>query len=101
LSEGSLGHSGYFAIDKKGILFYDFTIDQIRGGHMATTTVSPKFQVVIPKEIRNKLHLKSGQKMTVVTKGGVIYFIPEKPLEAFRGFLKGMDTRNIREDEDR
>jgi len=68
---------------------------------MATTTVSPKFQVVIPKEIRNKLHLKSGQKMTVVTKGGVIYFIPEKPLEAFRGFLKGMDTRNIREDEDR
>lgn len=68
---------------------------------MTTTTISPKFQVVIPKDVREKLHLKSGQKMNVVTKGGVIYFIPEKPLEAFRGFLKGMATGNIREDEER
>lgn len=68
---------------------------------MATTTISPKYQVVIPKDIREKLRLKSGQKMTVVTKGGVIYFIPEKPLSAFRGYLKGMDTRDIREDEER
>ena len=68
---------------------------------MATTTLSPKYQVVIPKDVREKLHLKSGQKLTVVTKGGVIYFIPEKPIEAFRGFLKGMDTGNIREDQDR
>jgi AbrB family looped-hinge helix DNA binding protein len=68
---------------------------------MSTTTISPKFQVVIPKDVREKLHLKSGQKMNVVTKGGVIYFIPEKPLAAFRGFLKGMDTGNIREDEER
>ncbi|MBI5075810.1 MAG: AbrB/MazE/SpoVT family DNA-binding domain-containing protein [Nitrospirae bacterium] len=68
---------------------------------MSTTTISPKFQVVIPKDVRKKLDLKSGQKMTVVTKGGVIYFIPEKPIETFRGFLKGMDAGNIREDEDR
>ena len=68
---------------------------------MATTTISSKYQVVIPKEVRNKLHLKSGQKMTVVTKGGVIYFIPEKPVSSYRGFLKGMDTGDIREDDDR
>ncbi len=68
---------------------------------MATTTISPKFQVVIPKEVRKKLHLKAGQKMTVLTKGGVIYFIPEKPLETFRGFLKGIDAINVREDEER
>jgi AbrB family looped-hinge helix DNA binding protein len=68
---------------------------------MATTTLSPKYQVVIPKDVREKLRLKSGQKLTVVTKGGVIYFIPEKPIEAFRGFLKGMDTGDIREDQDR
>ncbi len=68
---------------------------------MATTTISPKYQVVIPKDVREKLHLRSGQKMTVVTKGGVVYLIPEKPVESFRGFLKGMDTRNIREDKDR
>ncbi len=68
---------------------------------MATTTISPKYQVVIPKEVREKLHLKSGQKMTVVLKGGVVYLIPEKPLQSFRGFLKGMDTKDIREDEER
>jgi AbrB family looped-hinge helix DNA binding protein len=68
---------------------------------MATTTISPKYQVVIPKDVREKLHLKCGQKMTVVAKRGVIYFVPEKPLESFRGFLQGMDTKNIREEEER
>ncbi|MDP2157484.1 MAG: AbrB/MazE/SpoVT family DNA-binding domain-containing protein [Nitrospirota bacterium] len=67
---------------------------------MSTNTIAPKFQVVIPKDIRQKLDLKSGQKMTVVTKGGAIYFIPEKPVEAFRGFLKGMDAVTLREDKD-
>jgi len=47
---------------------------------MATTTISPKFQAVIPTELREKLHQKSGQKINVVTKGGVICFIPEKLL---------------------
>ncbi|MBI4823892.1 MAG: AbrB/MazE/SpoVT family DNA-binding domain-containing protein [Nitrospirae bacterium] len=68
---------------------------------MPTTTVSPKFQVVIPKDIREKLNLKKGQRMTVITKGGVIYFIPEKPATSFKGFLKGMDRGDIREDKDR
>lgn len=68
---------------------------------MATTTISPKYQVVIPKEVREKLRLKSGQKMTVVAKGGVIFFIPEKPLASFRGFLKGMSGEHLREDEER
>ncbi|MBU4313825.1 MAG: AbrB/MazE/SpoVT family DNA-binding domain-containing protein [Actinobacteria bacterium] len=68
---------------------------------MGTTTISPKYQIVIPRDVREKLHLKSGQKMTVVTKGGVIYLIPEKPLESFKGFLKGMNTTGIREDKDR
>ncbi len=68
---------------------------------MATTTISPKYQVVIPKDVREKLQLKSGQKMTVVVKGGVVYLIPEKPLESFKGFLKGMNTKGIREDKER
>ncbi len=68
---------------------------------MPTPTISPKYQVVIPKSIREKLHLKSGQKMTVVAKVGVIYFIPEKPLSFFRGLLKGMDKGGFREDEER
>ncbi|HEX9021377.1 MAG TPA: AbrB/MazE/SpoVT family DNA-binding domain-containing protein [Nitrospirota bacterium] len=68
---------------------------------MPSTTISPKFQVVIPKDIREQLHLKSGQKMTVIVKGGVVSFIPEKPIESFRGFLKGMDTKNIRDERER
>lgn len=68
---------------------------------MSSTTISPKFQVVIPKDIREQLHLKSGQKMTVILKGGIVSFIPEKPLESFRGFLKGMNTENIRDEKDR
>jgi len=68
---------------------------------MATTTISSKYQVVIPKDVREKLNLKSGQKMAIVVKGGVVYLIPEKPAESFKGFLKGMDTKNVREDKER
>ncbi len=68
---------------------------------MATITISSKYQVVIPKDVREKLHLKSGQKMTVVVKGGVVYLIPEKPVESFKGFLMGMNTKDIREDKER
>lgn len=68
---------------------------------MGTTTISPKYQLVIPKDVRNKLKLKSGQKMSVVTKGGVIHLIPEKSLDSFKGFLKGIDKKNLREEKDR
>jgi AbrB family looped-hinge helix DNA binding protein len=68
---------------------------------MGITTISPKYQVVIPKDARERLHLKSGQKMVVVVKGGVVHMIPEKPLSFFKGFLKGLNTKEIREDEDR
>jgi len=68
---------------------------------MSTTTISPKYQVVIPKDVREKLRLKSGQKLTVVAKGGVVYLVPEKPIESFKGFLKSMNTKDVREDTDR
>ena len=69
---------------------------------MSTTTISPKFQVVIPKEVREKLRLKSGQKMTVVTKGGMVYLIPERPFGSFKGFIKKrLSAAGLREDEDR
>jgi len=68
---------------------------------MGITTISPKYQVVIPKEVREKLHLKSGQKMVVVVKGGVVHMIPEKPLGFFKGFLKGLNSKGLREDKDR
>jgi AbrB family looped-hinge helix DNA binding protein len=64
---------------------------------MAAVTVSPKFQVVIPKEIRRKLGLLPGQKVQVVVYGDRIELIPVKPAKRMRGFLKGIDTRVPRE----
>lgn len=68
---------------------------------MTQVVVSPKYQVVIPKDIRKKLTLHKGQKMSVMTRGEVVIFMPVAPLKHYRGFLKGMDTRNMREKTDR
>jgi len=68
---------------------------------MATTTISPKFQIVIPKEVREKLHLTPSQRLQVVEKGGVITLVPEVPLKSLRGALKGMSRNNLREKKDR
>jgi AbrB family looped-hinge helix DNA binding protein len=67
---------------------------------MSVVTVSSKFQVVIPVEVRNKMNLKPGQKVIVVEKDGVVHMIPEKPLKEMRGFVKGVNTENLREEED-
>lgn len=68
---------------------------------MATTTISSKFQVVIPKEVREKLHLAPSQRLQVVEKGGVITLVPEVPLKSLRGALKGMSVSDLREKKDR
>jgi hypothetical protein len=47
------------------------------------------------------IELKSGKRMSAVVKGGIIYLMPEKPLEFFKGFLKGMDAKQIREHKER
>lgn len=64
---------------------------------METVTVSPKFQVVIPKEIRQKLKLKPGQKLQIIEFNDRIEFILLKDIKEARGFLKGMDTKIERE----
>jgi AbrB family looped-hinge helix DNA binding protein len=66
---------------------------------MAAVTVSPKFQVVIPKEIREGLGLLPGQKIQIVVYGDRIELIPVKPIKQMRGFLKGIDTRVPREED--
>ena len=68
---------------------------------MATTTISSKFQVVIPKEVRDKLHLTPRQGLLVIEKGGVITLVPEVPLKSLKGVLKGMTTGGVREKQDR
>ena len=60
---------------------------------MQTVTISPKFQVVIPKAIRDKLSLSPGQKIQAIVYGDRIELIPIRPIKEIRGFLKGIDTR--------
>jgi AbrB family looped-hinge helix DNA binding protein len=64
---------------------------------MQTVTVSPKYQVVIPKNIRDALKLRPGQKMRVVEYEGRIELIPDRDISELRGFIKGADTRVERE----
>lgn len=73
---------------------YDISID------METVTISPKFQVVIPKAIRESLELTAGEKLRVFLYGNRIEFIPRRPVREMRGFLRGIDT-TIEREEDR
>jgi AbrB family looped-hinge helix DNA binding protein len=64
---------------------------------METVTVSPKFQVVIPKTIRKSLGIRPGQKVQLFLFENRIEMIPLKQIKEARGFLKGIDTTVIRE----
>ena len=67
---------------------------------MTTVTVSPKFQVVIPRDVRKALGISAGQKVQVVALGDRIEFIPVKPPRALRGFVRGIET-SVRREKDR
>ncbi len=64
---------------------------------MQAVTVSPKYQVVIPRNVRDCLHLRPGQKLQVVEYDGRIELVPDRPLKELRGFLKGINTNFQRE----
>ncbi len=66
---------------------------------MQTVTVSPKFQVVIPRPVRESLRLRPGQKMQVVEYDGRIEFILERDITELRGFIKGINTDFDREED--
>lgn len=64
---------------------------------MEAVTLSPKFQVVIPRKIRESLNLKPGLKIQVLTYGNRIELIPLRKISEMRGFLKGINTEVDRE----
>jgi len=66
---------------------------------MQTVTLSPKYQVVIPKAVRKVLNLRPGQKMQVIEYNGRIEFILERDIAELRGFLKGINTKFEREED--
>ena len=64
---------------------------------METVTVSPKFQIVIPRAIRKSLDIQPGQKVQVIRYGNRIELIPLRLIQETRGFLRGIDTTVERE----
>ncbi|MCL6448986.1 MAG: AbrB/MazE/SpoVT family DNA-binding domain-containing protein [Armatimonadetes bacterium] len=76
-------------------------MDERKGGLVVEVRVSSKYQVVIPKEIRARLNIHKGQKLEVFLKGDVVNLVPEKSLGELRGFLRGMDICNWREEDER
>jgi AbrB family looped-hinge helix DNA binding protein len=66
---------------------------------VSTVTISPKFQVVMPKEIRERLGLTPGQKMQAIVFDDRIELIPVRPVKRLKGFVKGIDTAVPREDD--
>ena len=69
------------------------------GPAMTSVTVSPKYQIVIPKEIRESMGIVSGQKVQITSYQGRIEVIPLKPMKEMRGFLEGIDTTVLREED--
>lgn len=67
---------------------------------MHTVTISPKYQVVIPKEVREALHLLPGEKLQIFRYQNRLELVPIKDIKKMRGFLKGIDTV-IERDKDR
>lgn len=67
---------------------------------MTVVKLSSKFQVVIPKEIREKMDLRPGNRIQVIQDGDCIQLVRARPITWYRGFLKGIDT-DVPRDEDR
>lgn len=67
---------------------------------MEPVTISSKYQVVIPREIRKQFNLKPGQKIMFIPYNNTLRVILVRPIKEARGMLKGMNTDGIREEID-
>jgi AbrB family looped-hinge helix DNA binding protein len=68
---------------------------------MAAVTVSSKYQIVIPREIREPMGIRPGQKVGLIRIRGHVLLVPLRDIREMRGFLKGMNTDFERDEEDR
>jgi bifunctional DNA-binding transcriptional regulator/antitoxin component of YhaV-PrlF toxin-antitoxin module len=68
---------------------------------MSQAVVLKDYKIEIPEEIRREISLSTGQRVHIFAKNGVITLIPDQPLSALRGFLRGMNVEGVREKEDR
>jgi len=68
---------------------------------MISAKLSSKFQLAIPKAIRDQLDLKAGQQFTLIAKGDIIELVPVRSLTAARGSFKGSNPNGYRDHQDR
>lgn len=68
---------------------------------MEAVTVSPKFQVVIPRAVRERTRLRAGTRLQVISFDDRIELVPVRPMRSMRGFLKGFDSGFVRDEDDR
>lgn len=68
---------------------------------MDTVTISPKYQVVIPRLVRERVSLRPGTKLQVISFDDRIELIPVRPMRQMRGFLRGLDSSFVRDEEER
>lgn len=67
---------------------------------MEAVTISSKYQVVIPREVRKQFNLKPGQKIMFIPYNGTLRVVVVPPIKKARGLLKGINTDNLREEVD-
>ncbi|WP_420427377.1 AbrB/MazE/SpoVT family DNA-binding domain-containing protein [Algiphilus sp.] len=67
---------------------------------MESTTLSSKYQLVIPRAIRERMQLRPGQKFQAIQIGNRIELLPVESPQSARGFLKGIQT-DIQREKDR
>ena len=68
---------------------------------MEATTISSKFQVVIPLKIREQYNLKPGYKVVFIPFENTLRIVFAPPIEQARGMFPEIDTSVDREEEDR
>lgn len=68
---------------------------------MQTSTLSTKFQICIPKAIREQMHLEAGQEFLFIPKGNAIYLVPRLTIQNIKGILPKANTTKVRDRDDR
>jgi AbrB family looped-hinge helix DNA binding protein len=68
---------------------------------MHIATISSKFQINVPKKVREQLHIKPGQQFIFIPKGDCLELVPKRDINEMRGVLAGANTKNIRDRNDR
>jgi AbrB family looped-hinge helix DNA binding protein len=68
---------------------------------VSLAVVSPKYQIVIPKGVREAAGLKVGQRVQVIARGDIVTLVPERPLSHLRGIAKGAPLDDYRDETDR